>query len=95
MANGWAPDGAVEEQIEDSIKDAVAETRSRLLSGESLKYCEACGEDIPSRRRLALPGVRTCVTCQAERDFTRARPLGAINRRGSKDGQLQEIILDG
>lgn len=89
MANGWAPDGAVQDQIEDSIKDAVAEARSRLLSGKSLEHCEACGEDIPSRRRLALPGVRTCVTCQAARDRMRSGALGAINRRGSKDSQLR------
>ena len=89
MANGWAPDGAVQDQIEDSIKDALAEARMRLPSGESLEQCEACDEDIPQARRLALSGVRTCVACQAERDQNRAATHGFINRRGSKDSQLR------
>lgn len=61
MANGWAPDGAVQDQIEDSVKDAVIEARTRMPSGESLQDCEACGEDITDKRRAALPGVRTCI----------------------------------
>ena len=42
---------------------------------------------IPANRREALPGVRTCVACQAERD--KAVVHSAINRRGSKDSQLR------
>jgi len=88
MANGWAPDGAVQDQIEDSIKDALEAARSRLPAGESLEECEACGEDIPEKRRIALPGVRTCVACQSERDRTHVT-RSAFNRRGSKDSQLR------
>ncbi|MDF7773637.1 DksA/TraR family C4-type zinc finger protein [Sphingomonas sp. AOB5] len=87
MANGWAPDGAVQDQIDDSIADAVLEARARMPSGESLEECEACGEDIPERRRQALPGVRTCIACQSGRDARRV--IGGINRRGSKDSQLR------
>lgn len=87
MANGWAPDGAVQEQIEDSVNDALAIARARMPSGEGLHECEACGEPIPPARRAALPGARTCVACQSARD---KRPnLGGINRRGSKDSQLR------
>ena len=88
MANGWAPDSAVQDQIEDSIIDALAHARARLPSGEGSDHCETCGEDIPERRRLALPGVRTCIACQTERD-RRPAAFGAINRRGSKDSQLR------
>jgi len=88
MANGWAPDGAVQEQIEDSIKDALDAARSRMPAGESLEDCEVCGEDIPEKRRAALPGVRTCVACQSERDRAFVA-FSAINRRGSKDSQLR------
>ena len=88
MANGWAPDGAVQEQIEDSIKDALDAARSRMPTGESLEDCEVCGEDIPEKRRAALPGVRTCVACQSERDRAFVT-FSAINRRGSKDSQLR------
>jgi phage/conjugal plasmid C-4 type zinc finger TraR family protein len=87
MANGWAPDGAVQDQIEDSVKDALASARARMPSGEGLADCEDCGEPIPPARRRALPGARTCVGCQSERD---QRPsFSGINRRGSKDSQLR------
>lgn len=88
MANGWAPDGAVQEQIEDSIKDALDAARSRMPSGEGLEDCEACGEEIPEKRRAALPGVRTCVACQSKLDRAHVS-FSAINRRGSKDSQLR------
>lgn len=87
MAGGWARDGAVEQQIEDSVSDAVAAARARLPAGEGEAHCVECGEEIPERRRAALPGVRTCVACQAERDRTVVH--SAINRRGSKDSQLR------
>lgn len=87
MANGWTPDGAVHDQIEDSVKDALASARARLPSGEGLADCEECGEPIPQARRRALPGARTCVACQSMRD---KRPsFSGINRRGSKDSQLR------
>lgn len=88
MAGGWTSDGAVQEQIESSIEDAVQRARSQLTRGESLSHCEECGEPIPQARRQALPGVRLCIACQSERD----REQGAFsgyNRRGSKDSQLR------
>ena len=48
MAGGWARDGAVEQQIEDSIADAVNGARAALPAGESLEYCQICG-DLPFR----------------------------------------------
>jgi phage/conjugal plasmid C-4 type zinc finger TraR family protein len=87
MAGGWARDGAVQEQIDDTVSDAVKSARARLPAGESAALCEECGEPIPERRRQALPGVRTCVQCQAERDGQIS--FSTINRRGSKDSQLR------
>lgn len=87
MANGWARDGAVQEQIDDTVSDAVKSARARLPAGEGTDFCEDCGEDIPKARRTALPGTRTCVVCQSVRDAA-VRPAG-INRRGSKDSQLR------
>jgi phage/conjugal plasmid C-4 type zinc finger TraR family protein len=87
MAGGWARDGAVQDQIDDTVADAVLGARARLPAGESLENCEECGEDIPERRRLALPGVRTCIACQSERDGHVSHSM--INRRGSKDSQLR------
>ncbi|TGX55140.1 DksA/TraR family C4-type zinc finger protein [Sphingomonas gei] len=87
MANGWAQDGAVQDQIDDTVADAVSAARARMPSGESAEHCALCGGDIPEARRRALPGTRTCVPCQAGRDAS-VRSAG-INRRGSKDSQLR------
>ena len=87
MAGGWTRDGAVQDQIDDSVKDAVSGARARMPAGDSAEHCDDCGEAIPDRRRLALPGVRTCIVCQAERD--KAVTHSAFNRRGSKDSQLR------
>ncbi len=88
MATGWARDGAVQEQIDASVEDAVERARSRLPQGESLSHCESCGDEIPSARREAVPGVRLCVACQEVED-RKANAEGGINRRGSKDSQLR------
>lgn len=87
MAGGWTRDGAVQDQIDDTVKDAVARARSRTPQGQSTEECDDCGGPIPERRREAVPGVRTCVACQSERD--KAVIHSTINRRGSKDSQLR------
>lgn len=87
MAGGWSRDGAVQDQIDDTVNDAVSAARARMPAGEGSEQCEDCGDHIPERRRAALPGARTCVRCQAERD--KAVVHTTINRRGSKDSQLR------
>jgi len=87
VATGWAPEGGVLSQIEDTITDGVSAARARIPSGEGAAQCVDCGDDIPEARRRALPGARTCVKCQSERD--RRIVTGGINRRGSKDSQLR------
>ncbi|MBZ7100787.1 DksA/TraR family C4-type zinc finger protein, partial [Acinetobacter baumannii] len=69
MASGWAGDGAVQDQIDSTIDDAVARARRELPRGESNKFCDECGEPIPEARRQAIPGVRYCVKCQQEKDL--------------------------
>ena len=66
MAGGWAKDGAVQEQIDASVADAVRLARQQLPQGESLSHCEECGDEIPEARRKAIPGVQYCVGCQSE-----------------------------
>lgn len=88
MAGGWARDGAVQEQIDSTVEDAVNLARSQMPSGESLQRCEECDAEIPQARREAVPGVRLCVSCQSEADEQRTRNSG-FNRRGSKDSQLR------
>lgn len=88
MAVGWARDGAVQEQIDANVDDAVERARSALPRGESLGYCEDCGAGIPAARRQAVPGVRRCVACQSLVDEEAGGHSG-YNRRGSKDSQLR------
>ena len=88
MATGWAGDGAVQQQIDDSIEDAIKRARAHLSTGPGLTHCEECDEEIPAARRQAVPGVRLCLACQNERD--RGQDSGSLyNRRGSKDSQLR------
>jgi len=88
MAGGFAKDGAVQDQIDATVEDAVKRARSNIPRGESLRKCEECDADIPEARREAVPGVRLCVACQSERD-EKEKAAGGINRRGSKDSQLR------
>ncbi|MFY0989884.1 DksA/TraR family C4-type zinc finger protein [Halomonas sp. C05BenzN] len=88
MAGGWSRDGAVQEQIDSTVEDALKRARSELPRGESRRHCEECGDEIPRARREALPGVRLCIVCQNECDKRRTAFSG-YNRRGSKDSQLR------
>jgi phage/conjugal plasmid C-4 type zinc finger TraR family protein len=66
MAVGWSKDGAVNEQIDSTVEEALDRVRRQTPRGESLERCESCGRTIPPARRKAVPGVRLCVGCQAE-----------------------------
>jgi len=88
MAGGWTRDGAIQEQIDASIEDAVNRARSLLPQGESLSHCEECAAEILQARREAVPGVRLCINCQSGLDKKNTAHNG-FNRRGSKDSQLR------
>lgn len=88
MASGWAKEGAVQEQIDSTVNDALHQARRQLPTGESLFQCEECGADIPEARRQALKGVRLCISCQGDQDRKHSVNSG-YNRRGSKDSQLR------
>jgi phage/conjugal plasmid C-4 type zinc finger TraR family protein len=88
MATGWAKEGAVQDQIDATVKDAIRRAQSRLPQGPGLTHCAECGAEIPQSRRQALPSARLCLSCQEAHD----RDLGTFsgyNRRGSKDSQLR------
>ncbi len=88
MAVGWARDGAVQEQIDASVSDAVKQARERLPKGEGKTHCVECEDPIPEARRRAIPGVCLCIQCQQE--LEKEQQLSATyNRRGSKDSQLK------
>ena len=88
MATGWAGDGAVQDQIDATVKDGIERAKSRLAQGPSLTHCAHCGAAIPEARRAAIHGVRLCVPCQESADRDEAAFSG-YNRRGSKDSQLR------
>lgn len=88
MATGWAREGAVQDQIDATVKDAIERARNNLATGPSLSHCAECGEKIPTKRREAIPGVRLCVACQEAHD-REAGTFSGYNRRGSKDSQLR------
>ncbi|MFO0723359.1 MAG: DksA/TraR family C4-type zinc finger protein [Myxococcota bacterium] len=88
MAGGWTRDGAVQDQIDASIEDAVKAARERLQAGASRTECEDCGAPIPEARQKAVPGVRRCVSCQEADDAEQVTET-LFNRRGSKDSQLR------
>ncbi|MCW0470300.1 DksA/TraR family C4-type zinc finger protein [Vibrio chagasii] len=86
MAVGWAGDDSVSQQIQ-----TPSMMRSRVRGtggGESLRYCDECGDEIPEQRRLAIKGVRLCIECQSllEHDVHRH---SLFNCRASKDSQLR------
>lgn len=87
MASGWARDGAVQDQIDDTVTDGVLRARANMPAGEGETHCVQCGDEIPPARRRALPGVRTCIRCQSAIDRQPAQ-IG-FNRRGNKDSQLR------
>ena len=97
MATCWAHEGAVQEQIDASVKDAIERARSRLPQPQdatgaplpSPTHCADCSGEIPEARRSAMPGVRLCVRCQQLSDQEEQRAFAGYNRRGSKDSQLR------
>jgi phage/conjugal plasmid C-4 type zinc finger TraR family protein len=88
MATGWAGDGAVQDQIDATVKDGILRAQSRLPTGPSATHCDECGDAIPAARQAAMPGVRLCVRCQDAADRSTTAFAG-YNRRGSKDSQLR------
>ncbi len=88
MAGGFTKDGAVQEQIDATVTDAIERIRNELPQGVSLKNCLKCNMKIPNARRKTIPGVKLCVKCQSENDKN-TKIYSGYNRRGSKDSQLR------
>lgn len=56
---------AANELTQQRIDMAIAAHRINR-NAVSAKHCESCGEDIPEPRRVAVPGCKTCASCQEE-----------------------------
>ena len=63
-------DRATEREEELRADALAAQARRAGLAGktaaDSAARCRICDEPIPEARRRALPGVQTCVDCQAD-----------------------------
>ena len=55
--------------VEEQQRNAAVQART-VYVGEPVDDCVDCGDQIPSARQIALPGVQTCVHC-AERSEVR------------------------
>lgn len=80
MATGWAKEGAVQEQIDATVTDAVKRAQSRLPQGPSLSHCAECGAEIPQARQTAVPGFACAFPV---RTFRIARPRGSAATIGA------------
>jgi len=63
MAGGWYKDGAVQDQIDADVADALAKMKKQHPPGPSLSHCLECDEAIPKARQQAIEGVQYCITC--------------------------------
>jgi phage/conjugal plasmid C-4 type zinc finger TraR family protein len=94
MAGGWTRDGAVR-TADRRYGEGRDPSRPRLTpQGESAEECDDCGEPIPKKRREALPGVRTCIACQSERDKAwSTRPSTAAAARIASCARRVSVIM--
>ena len=59
------------ELIEKRLQAGIAKVPK--LQGQSAVECIECGAAIPELRRVALPGVQTCISCQSELELAARR----------------------
>ena len=53
-----------QEHAAATLERQIMAARSHATA-ESAFSCEFCGEDIGQARRIAVPGVSTCINCQS------------------------------
>ena len=87
MATGWAREGAVQEQIDDTVKDGVLRAKSRMPQGPSATHCQDAASRFPKRAARRWRAC-TCASRVSKRPTPR-REFSGYNRRGSKDSQLR------
>ncbi|MBT0666358.1 TraR/DksA family transcriptional regulator [Geobacter pelophilus] len=49
---------------QELIDDALEDHYRRRITGVSLTNCDDCGEPIPAKRQIYVPGCCRCVACQ-------------------------------
>lgn len=63
-----------QEMLGDALRD---QARRAGMAGktvdDSAECCSACGNDIPTARRKAVPGCQLCVVCQTGRECAKGQ----------------------
>ena len=88
MATGWAEEGAVQDQIDATVKDAIKRAKSQLPAGPALDLRGVRREDSRGAPR-GDPG-RAPVPGVPGSEGSRSGAQRRYNRRGSKDSQLRD-----
>lgn len=58
-----------QEREQEMRQDALAEQSRRtqmMQAGDSAEFCVLFETEIPQGRRMAVPGVQTCIECQTD-----------------------------
>ena len=58
-----ADDADIADEIAERERTAALAGRE-IYTGESAEECEDCGDEIPIKRRQAIPGCTRCAFCQ-------------------------------
>ena len=66
----------VQQRVQEELARNLANATHRP-AGASEFLCLSCGEEIPEKRRSALPGVSLCVTCKEVSELKSAHYKGA------------------
>ena len=86
---GWAREGAVQDQIDDTVKDGVQRAKSRVPQGESAKLCDECAGPIPEARRRACASASNASKRPTKKNATSAATTAAAAKTAScADGSL-------
>jgi len=65
----------VQQRVQEELARNLANATHRP-AGASEFFCLSCGEEIPEKRRRALPGVCLCVTCKETSELKNAHYKG-------------------
>ncbi|KVK24482.1 hypothetical protein AWS17_15355 [Enterobacter hormaechei subsp. steigerwaltii] len=58
-------------EIEELQRNAALSAHRLNRNAVSAERCEECDEDIPEPRRAAVPGCKTCASCQTGLELIR------------------------
>lgn len=66
MSSAWASGtDAIIERMDKMTELFIQQTKDSIYTGESVEFCEECGEKIPEARRKAI-ACRYCLRCQSQ-----------------------------